>query len=36
MTTETNTDASKREDAQRAYHALFSRAVQTPGLDIKN
>ena len=36
MTTETNTEASKREDAQRAYHALFSRAVQTPGLDIKN
>ncbi len=36
MTTETKTDASKREDAQRAYHALFSRAVQTPGLDIKN
>lgn len=38
MTTETNTetsaDASKREDAQRAYHALFSRAVQTPGLNI--
>ena len=40
MTTDTNTDttpdAGKREEAQRAYHALFSRAVQTPGLDIKN
>ena len=40
MTTDTNTDttpdAGKREEAQRAYHALFSRAVQTPGLNIKN
>ncbi len=34
MTTETNTDASKREDAQRAYHSLFSRVIQTPGLNI--
>lgn len=39
MTTDTNAetnDPGNREDAQRAYHALFSRAVQTPGLDIKN
>lgn len=36
MTTETSTDARKREDAQRAYHALFSRVVQTPGLNIAN
>ncbi|MES2672067.1 MAG: XVIPCD domain-containing protein [Pseudomonadota bacterium] len=34
MTTETNADASKREDAQRAYHSLFSRVIQTPGLNI--
>ncbi|GAA4804084.1 XVIPCD domain-containing protein [Lysobacter hankyongensis] len=40
MTTETNAetsaDAGKREAAQRAYHALFSRTIQTPGLNIKN
>lgn len=38
MTTETNAettaDAGKREAAQRAYHALFSRTIQTPGLDL--
>lgn len=34
MTTETNADAGTREAAQRAYHALFSRVIQTPGLNI--
>lgn len=37
MSTDTNAetnDAGKREDAQRAYHSLFSRVIQTPGLNI--